>query len=91
MFVLSIETHTKYFALTNQIQITAEPNAIETLAIQASSAEESLNNKRPLAYDPSELRQIGIDVQHNSRLQCMPFGSISRIKELGLNRRLMCK
>ena len=45
----------------------------------------TLNNKRPIQYDPTELKEIHHLTQHDNRLKILPFNAIETIRLLGLN------
>ena len=74
---------------TNLIQINATDT---TTTCTGPGTERSLNNKPWLMpYDPNVLKTICMNIDHDIHYKCLPFGSISRIRELQLNRRLTCK
>ena len=52
------------------------------------SAPSSLKDKNNYTYDPGELKQLALNINHDERYKVMPFGAVRRIRELGLNKRL---
>ena len=45
---------------------------------------EALNNK-PIVYEPDALKRIQHNLQHDQRLRLLPFGTLDKIRKLGLN------
>ena len=70
----------------NCIEIIPERQHKGSLTDPNTSASRLLNNKR---YSVNALRTIGNQVQHEHRLRILPFGVISRVRSLKLNRKLL--
>ena len=45
----------------------------------------TLNNKRPIQSDPTELKEIHHLTQHDNRFKILPFNAIETIRLLRLN------
>ena len=68
----------------NCIEIIPERQHKGSLIDPNASASRPLNNK---CYSVNALRTIGDQVQHEHRLRILPFGVISRVRSLKLNRK----
>ena len=45
---------------------------------------EALNNK-PIVYEPDALKRMQHNLQHDQKLRLLPFGTLDKIRKLGLN------
>ena len=51
----------------------------------AYSAGKPLKDKETIHYDPSEPKAMHANIRHDNKYKILPFGAVTRIRELGLN------